>query len=347
MRRTPTNCQGSALPRVALVFALAPRVMALSLALGPLGLTFSRSAAAQQADSKALARQHFQRGVELANESAYGESLLEFSRAYQLSPHYSVLYNIAQAHVALGHAAQAVDAFKRYLSEGGAHLALDRRQEVEAEIIRQFARTATLEVRVDTERASVTIDGEPRGLSPLAGPVRVDVGAHRVSVALESGELRSQTVSVLAGKNQLVEFQLRPSSPPPESPPLPPPPRESRAVPAPPAGGPASDRTRSTLGLAIGAVGVGLGGAALAHFLWNRSRHRDWQAKYDHYFAQPTPENREEANQLAESIPRANVVTLSLTIGAGIALGSGTFLLVTDGGSGKALGSVVGWRGVW
>lgn len=163
MSRTPIRARAAAR-----LLALAPRVMFLSLA--PLGLTFSSSAAAEQVDNKALARAHFQRGVERANANAYSEALREFSQAYQLSPHYSVLYNMGQAHVALGHAAQAADALKRYLSEGGANLALERRQEVEAEIIRQFECTGTLEVRVDAQQAAVAIDGEHVAFRPSPAP---------------------------------------------------------------------------------------------------------------------------------------------------------------------------------
>jgi hypothetical protein len=92
---------------------------------------------------------------------------------------------------------------------------------------------------------------------------------------------------------------------------------------------------------------VGLGGAALAHYLWNRERYQDWQSQYAGYFEQPSPEKREDANRLAESIPRASAVTITLTIGAGLALGSGAFVLIADPGGTRATGSVVGWRGKW
>jgi hypothetical protein len=325
---------------------LALRVIRLSISLLPLSFTLATPAAAQQEDGKAQARQHFQRGVELANQNAYAESLLEFSRAYELSPHYSVLYNIGQAHVALGHSAQAVEALKRYLGEGGANIALDRRQEVEAQVIRQFERTATLEVRVDRAGARVTVDGEPRGAAPLAGPVRVDIGTHQVMARLDSGESSEQTVTVAGKENRLIELQLNAPAMIPKAPFNPSAAVASR-TPAPlPSPSQRQNHGRSTLGWALSAAGVALGGAALGHYFWNRARHRDWQAKYARYFAEPSSENRDDANQLAESIPRANVVTVSLSIGAGLALGSGTLLLLTDSGGKNPVGSLA-WHGVW
>jgi hypothetical protein len=386
----------------------ARRLLAASW-LASLSVTFSGPVCAEPApamgasppapadDVKALARRHFQRGIELANENAFKEALIEFSRAYELSPHYSVLYNIGQAHVALGHAALAVDTLKRYLAEGGANIPLDRRQAVEAEMIRQFERTATLDVHVDVPNAAVSVDGEPRGRTPLAEPVRVDIGAHRVVVTLDSGEQREQTVTVAGEEKQRVDFQLRQGfeSPPGELPlgnlvvscsqtnvqvsvdaqpigstPLAGPlvlasgthrirfstasgVNDERAIEVPARGqahidcnwgpgSPSAAPTRrpghSALGWALGAIGVGLGGAALGHLFWNQTRFHDWQGKYAHYFDDPTPGNRDAANQLAQSISRASVVTVGLTIGAGLALGTGTLLLITDSGSTAADG---------
>lgn len=351
MRITPTEASVSA-P------GLRGRARLLSFACATCCSALPRPAAAQQAaqaqpeDNKALARRYFQRGVELGGQGAYAESLQEFSRAYELSPHYTVLYNIGQAQVALGHAADAVDALRRYLSEGGANIALERRQQVEAEIIRQFARTATLELRVDVAQALVTIDGTARGRTPLPGPLRLDAGVHQVQVALPSGERKEQSLTLVAEQHQILEFQLQAAKP---APLLPPPlsPPSQPSVPVAPGPLPRDDVSSSrghgqtTLGIVLGAVGVGLGGAALAHYFWNRARYHEWQSQYSEYYAEPDATKRAEANQLAESIPRASAVTISLAIGAGLALGSGTFLVITDTAGGKATGSVVGWRGPW
>ncbi|HWA73459.1 MAG TPA: PEGA domain-containing protein [Polyangiaceae bacterium] len=340
-------------------FAVTPRAALFLLASALASSSLSRPVLAQQQDAKSQARLHFQRGIELGGTGAYEESLREFSRAYELLPHFTVLYNIGQAHIALGHAADAVEVLKRYLAEGGANVALERRAQVEAQIIQQFARTAALELRVDAAGAQVTIDGTPRGRAPLPGPVRLDAGTHRVQVTLDSGEHQEQSLTLLAEQNQTLEFRLlaqanAPAIPPPVVPfpsasPLPASQSTPQPRPEPPAASPAVARghRNTTLGIVLGAVGVGLGGAALAHYLWNRERYHDWQSEYAGYFEQPSPEKREEANRLAESIPRASAVTITLTIGAGLALGSGAFVLITDAGGGQATGSVVGWRGKW
>jgi hypothetical protein len=86
------------------------------------------------------------------------------------------------------------------------------------------------------------------------------------------------------------------------------------------------------LAYVIGATGVALGGAAAAHFFWNRARYEDWQSRYNAYYADPTEQNRESANTLAHSVSNASAVTVGLAIGAGVALGTGAVLLVSSGG---------------
>lgn len=342
-------------------FSLAPRALICLLAGALVSASFSPPALAQQPDIKSQARLHFQRGIELGGKGDYQESLRAFSLAYELSPHYSVLYNIGQAHIALGHAADAVDVLERYLAEGGANVAPERRRQVEAQVAEQLPRTAALELRVDAVGALVTIDGTPCGRVPLPRPVRLDPGTHRVQVALDSGERKEQSVTLVAAQNQLLELRLlEPESAAAPSPPsslgvlvapaLPPVPSQGRPLPRPARPQPASvshGHRNTALGIVLSAVGVGLGGAAFAHYLWNRERYHDWQSQYAGYFEQPSPEKREDANRLAESISRASAVTITLSIGAGLALGSGAFVLITDPGGSRATGSVVGWRGKW
>jgi hypothetical protein len=89
----------------------------------------------------------------------------------------------------------------------------------------------------------------------------------------------------------------------------------------------------------IGAAGVALSGVALGHYLWNRGRYEDWQARSGDYQRDPTDENRESANRLGRSIPGASVVTVALTIGAGVALGTGAVLIFTANPSSASSGA--------
>ena len=103
------------------------RAQALLLALGLL-LGSSRSSRAD--DPRDVARGHYARGLELVRQEDYQGALREFVVAYDISPHFAVLYNIGQCHVLLGNLADAVDALSRYLGEGRYLVPSERRQQV-------------------------------------------------------------------------------------------------------------------------------------------------------------------------------------------------------------------------
>jgi hypothetical protein len=358
----------------------------------------SAHASAEPVEARAQARSHFDQGVAFSRRHAYVEALNEFQRAYQAFPHFSVLYNIGQALIALDRPTEAIAVLNRYLEEGGANIEPRRREEVSAAIASESAKTGSIEVSVDVDGALVTIDDKPYGRSPLATPFRVDSGAHRVLAALDSGERSEAKVDVKAGQVAPIQlvFDTRSSSAPAASPargqlrircaengltvvvddqpfgvtPLASPlwlqagnhrvrfergsarsgeqplsvigqrehelscsvpttvltPQAQREQPA-----ALAHSTQKTLAYAIGAAGLALSGAALAHFLWNRARYEDWQSRYSAYYDDPTEQNRESANDLAESVSNASAVTVGLAIGAGVALGTGTALLLSSG----------------
>jgi hypothetical protein len=365
----------------------------------------SPDASAGPAEGRAQARAHFDQGVVLARRHAYADALTEFERAYEISPHFSVLYNIGKALIALGRPTEAIAALDRYVEEGGSDIEPRRRAEADAAIESELLKTGSIEVTVDVSGALVSIDDKSYGRSPLPVPVRVDSGAHRVLAVRDSGEQREANVDADAGQvtHARLEFgaeapstpvatpargQLRircaerglsvlvddqPSGVTPLSGPLLLEAGNHRlrfargaeksveqrlSVPAqselecsvPPRLTPARSGNepqraaahrplQKTLAYVVEAAGVALTGAAAVHFLWNRARYQDWQSRYDTYYRDPSPQNRESANGLARSIESASAVTIGLAIGAAVALGTGAVLQLTSTDSVAAAGT--------
>jgi hypothetical protein len=162
-----------------------------------------------------------------------------------------------------------------------------------------------------------------------------------VLATLDSGERSETNVDAKAGQvaRAHLELNARPLSAPVVGPALEQPHPSvpvafsaPNSPPAPPA--PAvHPSTQRTLAYVLGATGIALTGAAAAHFLWNRSRYEDWQSRYSAYYEDPTPQNRESANGLAESVSNASAVTVGLAIGAGVALGTSAVLLLSSSSS--------------
>jgi hypothetical protein len=165
----------------------------------------TRTAVASDADE---AMAHYQRGIELfQKESAYDAALVEFERAYKLAPTYKLLYNIGQVNRQLNDYAKAMDAFDRYLREGGNEIATDRKIEVRAEIVKLSGRVARLEVR-SNGTGEVSVDDVSVGTYPLAAPIIVNIGKRRVTMQDTTYGPQTRLIDVVAGETLKVEFNF-------------------------------------------------------------------------------------------------------------------------------------------
>jgi len=158
---------------------------------------------AARAGAKEEARKHYDRAIELVDDGQLEGAIVEFQRSYDLTHHFAVLYNIGQVFVSLAKPVEAVDAYERYLAEGGKKIPAARRAEVEQEIARQQARIATLWIRGLPEGAAVRVDGKEIGKAPIAAPVRVGVGTHTIAAWAE-GYDPAETGVTVAGEDQKV-----------------------------------------------------------------------------------------------------------------------------------------------
>jgi hypothetical protein len=258
--------------------------------------------------AKVEAQRHYRTGLERVQAGAYGEALVEFRRAYELRPNFAVLYNIAAAQVALGDAVAAIEAFERYLADGGAAVPPERRAKVEAELRHQQARIGRLRVVVSPatgEVADVSVDGTPmpagaRARVDAGEGMRVNPGTHTVTATLPGYAPASATVDVKPGEQAEARLALMRPAPPIEpamaesAPPVVAVPSASLpAVPAPPAaanpsappvaGAAMADRRPSssaahTAGYVVGAAGLAALAAGGLIYLKARS---DWRSAID------------------------------------------------------------------
>jgi uncharacterized protein YjeT (DUF2065 family) len=155
---------------------------------------------AAKAGVKEEARKHYDRAVELVDDGQLEGAIVEFQRSYDLTHHFAVLYNIGQVYVSLARPVEAVDAYERYLADGGRKVPADRRTEVEKEIVRQKARIATLEIRGLPQGATVRLDGNEIGRAPISAPVRVGVGKHTIAASADGYDSAEKEV-VVAGED--------------------------------------------------------------------------------------------------------------------------------------------------
>ena len=152
----------------------------------------------------------FRRGVELYGEGNFEAALIEFQRTYDVAPSFRVLYNIGQAHLALRHYIDALQAFERYLEEGGDAVPAERREALVRQVQDLRNRTGTVMVRTSVPGATVSIDDEPRGTTPLDAPIALDVGRHRIEVRASGFEATTRAIALAGGENATLAFELVP-----------------------------------------------------------------------------------------------------------------------------------------
>lgn len=255
-------------------------------------------------------RQRFKRGVELFKEGDFRAALVEFKRAYETAPSYRILYNLGQTSYELQDYAGALQAFERYLKEGGAEVPADRRVEVEAEVKKLQGRVAYIAVEVNEAGAIVTVDDVQVGTAPLKAPILVSAGQRRIGATKTPLLPASQVVEVAGGDQLKLRLELvNPTArvAPTASAPLvasqPPPP----TAPPPPAPPPAN----TGLWIGLGATVLFTGGAVVTGLL-ARSAEKDRDAELSRF-----PGNTSKLNDHAD---RARAFALSADILGGLAL---------------------------
>jgi hypothetical protein len=144
-------------------------------------------------------------------------ALIKFQRAYELSNDARLLYNVASCEVKLHHYARGLAAVRRYQQEWGPHSSAEERAEAArfAENLRELVSEVTLKLNEDA--ASVYVDDELVGKTPLSGPLEIDLGKHRLRIAKpgfrELSVERSFTGAATTELELTLQREARPKAP--------------------------------------------------------------------------------------------------------------------------------------
>lgn len=178
-----------------------------------LALCCSSLGAPALADSdatRAEARERFDRGLRLFNLRDDSGALAEFERAYELTKHPLVLYNIALVYAAMNRPVEAVETLDKLLQNPGS---LDREKVERARQAKtdQTSSIGSLEITTNVAGASIEIDGVVKGTTPLSKPLRLGRGAHIVG-AVAAGRIPvRREVLIPSGGTAKVALELLPS----------------------------------------------------------------------------------------------------------------------------------------
>lgn len=325
------------------------------------------ASAQQQPSASALqeARQRYDKGKQLYSDGAFDAALAELQRSYKLAPSYKILYNIALVQRARNDFAGALQAYEKYLKDGGKELTAARKAEVQKELDTLRGLVAKAEIKTSVPDADITVDDVPIGKSPITGFV-LNPGSHRIGASKEGRQSAVKVINVAGGDSVTVDLELADASappptstvaPPPTDTTTPPPPPSDTATgtdtapppPPPPSRGPVWIGWTVTGALAVGAVVTGVLAMSKA------SAHADLRAKPD-VTAEELNDSRSQAKTLGivtdVLIPSAivagavslyfSVRTVEPAKTGGTTLRFGASPTVGPGGVSGASGAVIG-----
>jgi hypothetical protein len=189
-----------------------PAVLVLALALTT-GVVDAGGAPRTQPPPKSTAQQaadrHFKSGVARFKEAKYTEALAEFERAYEISPHPLVLYNIAGCYRELSRYGEAVKYYTKFLSEGVGKVPTNRLSDAQNELDSIFALVARVTVTVEpAEGTTVFLDGAPLGPISPDLPLILAPGEHRLVARAPGRADAERTMRVASGDQRVVELTL-------------------------------------------------------------------------------------------------------------------------------------------
>nr|PZN28575.1 MAG: hypothetical protein DIU78_02290 [Pseudomonadota bacterium] len=161
-----------------------------------------------QSDLSNDPKESFARGYELVQRGEFEAGIVHFERAYLQRPHYSVLYNLAQAYASVGRIVLAVETFERYLRDGGAEIPEERRSGVERALAHYRRRIGHVRFAVKPENATISLDGRPLGPAVGVQSARVEAGRHVVRVALAGYVEATRTIDASGGEEAVVALEL-------------------------------------------------------------------------------------------------------------------------------------------
>ena len=153
----------------------------------------------------------FKEGNSLFKQKQYKLASMKFREAYELKPSWKLFFNIGQSEAAAKRHGLALEAFERFLSEGGDDIVVTRRDQVFGEVERLRKIVGFLRVRAP-EGTVVMVDGVRRGRSPVSMLLPVAVGyEHEVIGELDGQRLPPKRFRVIGGQTMTVDLDERPA----------------------------------------------------------------------------------------------------------------------------------------
>src|SRR4051812_15569854 len=131
----------------------------------------------------AEAKKNFEVGLKLYKDGLIKEALAAFLAANKITPRPSIQRNIAQCQRDLKDFAGAYDTYAELLEKWSATMKPQETADVKRALDELSLLSGSLEIKSSEADATVNLDDNDIGKTPLAKPIRVSLGSHTVKVS--------------------------------------------------------------------------------------------------------------------------------------------------------------------
>ncbi|MFZ5890086.1 MAG: PEGA domain-containing protein [Myxococcota bacterium] len=153
------------------------------------------------------AKNEYEAAKILYADGDYAGAALKFHHAYSLSHDARLLWNEAAAEKNQRHYARVEALIREYVQKGGATTEAER---ADAQALIETVRAFIGDLRITSNEpgATIYIDNAEAGVTPLANPLRVDMGPRRIRVTKPGFKEFNQTVEIVGGGQSTLDARL-------------------------------------------------------------------------------------------------------------------------------------------
>ena len=158
------------------------------------------------------ARTDLANGDKAARAKDWQKALDAYSSANKATPSADAQEGVASAEYELKHDAEAYTAYEDLLKTYGTKLPAGKKQNADNRLKEISGRTGLLDLQATEPGAAISIDEKPMGTTPLAKPLRLPAGPHRVRITKDGFQPFDQVPAVAVGTTATVVVKLEAAS---------------------------------------------------------------------------------------------------------------------------------------
>jgi hypothetical protein len=163
---------------------------------------------AQSDGDERRARELFEAGMGAAERDELGAAIRSLTESYRLFAHPGTLNNLAVFQHRTGLRVEAYRSFRELLERYGAVISPQARDEARQRIQELSGFLAIIEVSSTPLGATILVDDEDHGVTPLRAPIVLDPGRHFFEALLDGYQRTRLERQLVPGANTTVELRL-------------------------------------------------------------------------------------------------------------------------------------------